>query len=78
MPKRVCIEVNDNDEYRAIYETMGEKPVRKLPEPMKFTMGNMYCSNFFKCTCCHKWFELYDDIDEKYMCKSCKNKSLLI
>ena len=75
MTKCVCIDVNDYDEYRAIRDMMGKEPIRKLPEPMKFSMGNMYCSNYFKCTRCHKWFEIYDDIDENYMCISCKNKA---
>lgn len=72
MTKCVCIDVKDYDEYRAIRDMMGKEPIRKLPEPMKFSIGNMYCSNYFKCTCCHKWFEIYDGIDEKYMCISCK------
>ena len=72
MTKCVCIDVNNYDEYRTIRDMMGKEPIRKLPEPMKFSMGNMYCSNYFKCTRCHKWFEIYDDIDESYMCISCK------
>ena len=75
MTKHVCIETNNYAEYCAIRDIMGKEPIRKLPEPMKFSIGNMYCSNYFKCTCCHKWFELYDDIDENYMCMSCKNKT---
>lgn len=75
MPKRVCFIADSYNEYNTVKKMMGEKPVRKLPEPMKFSIGNMYCSNYFKCTCCHKWFEIYDDIDENYMCESCKNKS---
>lgn len=71
MTKCICIETNNYAEYRAIRDMMGKEPVRKLPEPMKFSIGNMYCSNYFKCTCCHKWFEIYDDIDENYMCISC-------
>lgn len=72
MTKRICIETNNYAEYCAIRDMMGKEPVRKLPEPLKFSIGNMYCSNYFKCTCCHKWFEIYDDIDENYMCISCK------
>ena len=75
MTKCVCVETNNYTEYCAIKKMIGEKPIRKLPEPLKFSFGNMYCSNYFKCTRCHKWFEIYDDIDENYMCISCKNKS---
>ena len=75
--KCVCIgrKPNDYAEYCAIRDALGKEPIRKLPEPSKFSKGNMYCSNYFKCTRCHKWCEIYDDIDENYMCISCsKNK----
>lgn len=77
MPKCVCIgrKPNDYAEFCAIRDALGKEPIRKLPEPLKFSKGNMYCSNYFKCTCCHKWCEIYDDIDENYMCISCKNKT---
>lgn len=75
MTKCVCVDTDNYAEYCAIRDMMGKEPIRKLPEPMKFSIGNMYCSNYFKCTCCHKWFEIYDDIDENYMCISCKNKT---
>lgn len=74
MPKRVCFIADSYNEYHTVQKMMGKEPIRKLPEPMTFSFGNMYCSNYFKCTCCHKWFEIYDDIDETYMCESCKNK----
>ena len=85
--KCMCIgrRADDYAEYCAIRDVLGKErgkapelqrsePIRKLPEPMKFSKGNMYCSNYFKCTCCRKWFEIYDDIDENYMCFPCKNK----
>lgn len=75
MPKRVCFIADSYNEYNTVQKMMGKEPIRKLPEPMTFSFGNMYCSNYFKCTCCHKWFEIYDDIDETYMCESCKNKA---
>ena len=89
MPKCVCIgrKPNDYAEFCAIRDMLGKEPIRKLPEPLngtsslssegaKFSKGNMYCTNYFKCTCCHKWCEIYDDIDENYMCISCsKNKT---